>query len=336
MTRLFSSVKIAPGVRLTTTSRGLRAHVGPRAMRVHVGGGRTGVSTGAGPFTVYQSAGATRWPTTSAGTDRATQARAAAEDLRRLHDLHRAAVTAPHQEVAVRPELPKFLTLLGTAEKHELKGVPRLDRQARRTARTRARAVAERWALGLLAKAEAEVRAQQERIDSQRAGLLAGEPAAVSAGLQQVFAGWRVRAVGVAPRTATLVVAVLSPELLPLLKPGTTKAGAPTVVRLNKTELADNHRQAVAAGMLLAARQAFVAVPGLTSVRVVGADGSTALAAATLTREGFEHVDLRLPAWPILEQADPGLLAMTKGRARELQPLALTASAYAEAAPHLT
>ena len=54
----FLSFKIAPGVRVSASSRGLRTHLGPRVARVHVGGGRTGVSTGGGPFTAYESLGA--------------------------------------------------------------------------------------------------------------------------------------------------------------------------------------------------------------------------------------------------------------------------------------
>ena len=40
------SVKIAPGVRVRASSRGIRTSIGPRAARLHVGGGRTGFSTG--------------------------------------------------------------------------------------------------------------------------------------------------------------------------------------------------------------------------------------------------------------------------------------------------
>ena len=50
-------VRLAPGVRVSVSTRGVRAHVGPRAARLHVGSGRTGVSTGAGPVTYYTSIG---------------------------------------------------------------------------------------------------------------------------------------------------------------------------------------------------------------------------------------------------------------------------------------
>jgi hypothetical protein len=53
--RLFSSFRIMPGVRISASRRGVRAHVGPRVLRGHFGGGKAGVSTGAGPFTAYGS-----------------------------------------------------------------------------------------------------------------------------------------------------------------------------------------------------------------------------------------------------------------------------------------
>jgi len=51
------SVKIAPGVRVRASSRGIRTSIGPRAARLHVGGGRTGISTGFGPVGYYARLG---------------------------------------------------------------------------------------------------------------------------------------------------------------------------------------------------------------------------------------------------------------------------------------
>jgi len=338
MPRLFSSFRVAPGVRLSTTSRGLRAHVGPRAMRLHVGGGRTGVSTGAGPFTVYEPLGGTSYRPTAATTDRAAQARAAQEGLRRLYGAHRASVAAPRDEVAGWPELPKFQTLLATAEKQELKGISWTDRQLRKEARGRARTVAEGWALGLLDKARAEHQSEQQRIDRTRAALQAGDPEATMAALRPVFEGRGSRVVSTRQGAAAIVVRAPGLSELPEMKPGVTAAGAATVVRLTKTELADNQRQAVASAMLLAAKQAFALGSGLRDVRVVAIDGagggsSAALVAATLSRGSLERADFSQLAWAILEQVDCNLVFKAKGRARELQALDLTdTAAYADLA----
>lgn len=51
------SFKVAPGVRVRASSRGISAGVGPRAARVHVGPRGVGVSTGVGPFSAYSHLG---------------------------------------------------------------------------------------------------------------------------------------------------------------------------------------------------------------------------------------------------------------------------------------
>ena len=49
------SFKVAPGVRVRASSRGLSAGIGPRAARVHVSSRGVGVSSGVGPFSTYTS-----------------------------------------------------------------------------------------------------------------------------------------------------------------------------------------------------------------------------------------------------------------------------------------
>jgi hypothetical protein len=51
------SFKVAPGVKIRASSRGISAGVGPRAARVHVGNRGVGVSSGVGPFSTYSRVG---------------------------------------------------------------------------------------------------------------------------------------------------------------------------------------------------------------------------------------------------------------------------------------
>ena len=51
------SFKVAPGVRVRASSRGISAGIGPRAARVHVGSRGVGVSSGVGPFSTYSHIG---------------------------------------------------------------------------------------------------------------------------------------------------------------------------------------------------------------------------------------------------------------------------------------
>ncbi len=66
-------LKVAPGVRLRVSKRGVRTSLGPRAARVHVGGGRTGFSTGVGPVGFYGSS-RRNWRRTG-GTGRGSSSR---------------------------------------------------------------------------------------------------------------------------------------------------------------------------------------------------------------------------------------------------------------------
>lgn len=52
-------LRIAPGVKVRVSRRGLRWSLGPREARLHFGAGGTGVSTGAGPWTAYRRLGRT-------------------------------------------------------------------------------------------------------------------------------------------------------------------------------------------------------------------------------------------------------------------------------------
>jgi hypothetical protein len=49
--------KVAPGVRIRASSRGISAGVGPRAARVHVGNRGVGISSGVGPVSGYTHLG---------------------------------------------------------------------------------------------------------------------------------------------------------------------------------------------------------------------------------------------------------------------------------------
>lgn len=61
------SFKVAPGVRIRASSRGLSAGVGPRGARVHVGSRGVGVSSGVGPVSGYTHLGGGARRATSGG-----------------------------------------------------------------------------------------------------------------------------------------------------------------------------------------------------------------------------------------------------------------------------
>src|SRR3954469_15138917 len=114
------SVKLAPGVRVRASSRGVRTSLGPRIARVHVGGGRAGFSTGVGPVSYYTGAGGSgRRSTSRSGAGTATanrqlaaatraaekmeQARALLSALEAILNLHRGEFPPAHPPVAPTP-----------------------------------------------------------------------------------------------------------------------------------------------------------------------------------------------------------------------------------------
>lgn len=333
MARLFSSFRIAPGVRLSTSSRGLRAHVGPRAARLHVGGGRPGVSTGAGPFTVYQP-----WTVSDAlprsSADRAAAQAAARDHLARIEHLHRTEFRALERLVAPRVSLPRFARLLATAEKKELQGISPFDRTARQEAKQAARRLAETWAQDLLTLASQERNTQQATLDAQWSALVANEPAMVSATVSQAYAatGTPARLIDVVDGVGFVQVTGPSDAEVPMVTPRQTASGAPTVARLNQTERAQWHRLLVAAHALVAAKQTLAVAPGLSKVcLLVMRPGHPAepLLAATIGRDRLASADFSQRAGQVLDVVAENVIVRVRGGTGELQPIRVAAdSAY--------
>jgi hypothetical protein len=330
------SFKLAPGVRVSASSRGVRARLGPRAARVHVGGGRTGVSTGAGPFTAYQSTGSSARPRTikapsgltPAQAERFHRAEAVRAEFARLDGLHRAEFTTVTREVASAPALPPFLKLYLTAEKQSLTGVSLWDRPARRAAKAAAHELAERWAGDLQVLAEQDRRARQDAIDAHWAGLEMNDPITVTRTLAGVFAdqGRRVRVAGVHDADAGLLVSVPGLGIVPEQKPAVTPAGAPTLHKLSATERNEWYAQVVAAHLLLVAKEAFAHAAGLAAVRAIAVDGAgIPIVAARITRQGMRSASWRDRAWPVLFGMAPDLRCDVRGRTRELRTIDLRA-----------
>lgn len=321
----FLSLKVAPGVRFSASSRGLRGHLGPRAARVHVGGGRTGVSTGAGPLTVYEPLGGPPRKSTQGMTprqvERLRQVEAAARQFAQLENLHRQEFSEPVREVVVTAKLPKFAKLVATAEKQTLQGVGRFQRDVRKARKADAHQLAERWAMDLMTIAEGERRSRQGVIDQAWSNLHSNDPTVVASALE---AAHRVSArplsvCAVEDGEAHLVLRVDGPELVPGLKPATTPSGAPTLHKVTKTDRAAWHRQVVASQVLLAAKEAMAAAPGLLAVRVVAVDyAGVTLLGTHVTRDALNAADWRQDAWTILTRLDGALRCDLRGRTKEM------------------
>ncbi len=345
----FFSVRLAPGVRVSASSRGLRAHVGPRGARLHVGGGRSGVSTGTGPFTFYQSVDGGRGrraasrphhtgPSAAeiARADKAQRAALIGEALVAIGDLHRHEFADATRPEADLPASPAAGSLLPDARRAERAGIRWWRLTERAAAARRARADAAREAARLREEARAQQRAAQERLDERWQALLANDPAVVLSGLADAFEDNEapVAAVGVAGAEVSLVVLVPGPEVLPDHYPTTTEAGNLSLRRTTHSLAAGWYRQLVAGHVVVSAKEAFAVCPALDSARIValrdegpdvhGSPRARPVLATRLSRAGL--ADVRWEAatsWDVVEQTGTETVVKERGTARELQPLDL-------------
>ncbi len=94
------SFKVAPGVRVRASSRGISAGVGPRAARVHVGSRGVGVSTGVGPLSAHSHLGGGRKSTRSAAVGPASRGPTKASMRARERELREAEHQADQERLA--------------------------------------------------------------------------------------------------------------------------------------------------------------------------------------------------------------------------------------------
>lgn len=333
---LFGNFRLAPGVRLSTSARGLRVHAGPRLARLHFGGGRTGVSTGAGPFTWYEnmstasSGSRAPRPVDTTGMTPAQAARAkqiadvssAWERLRGQHRLDFPDVNPPGS-VAAEP-VPMFGVLLRESERAALARVGRLDRSARRDGRRTARAEAEARALVLLERGLSDRQARQQHADAQWAALGAGEPAATEGAIAAAFESRGVPVVvhSLSESAVRLVLQLPGEDFVPTHEPSVTPGGAPTLKKVTKTQVAAVVREVAAGRVLLAAKEAYAVSPATQVIQVEGGFGhGPVVMRAIITREACTGADWSTPAWEVLTSMDPRLEVNVGGRTQELRSL---------------
>ena len=278
-------MRLAPGVRVSVSSRGVRAHVGPRAARLHVGGGRTGVSTGMGPVTYYTSVGsgsrrrasqpARVTAPTPAQQEKAALALALAEEIESLCSRH-TYVTFPlmTRPVAELPAIPSGSSTMATHLKAARAGVPWHDIKGRWQARKAAQARAAVDDRELAKAAELERRNRQEDLDAFWERLRGNDPDTVMQFVQRAFEDNADPAaiVGIDGDEAYVVVAAPSDSVVPDRKPGVTPTGRPAIRKMPAKEVAALHQEVVAGTIVITLMETFAVAPGLASVKLAAID----------------------------------------------------------------
>lgn len=346
------SVRLAPGVRVRVSSRGVRTSLGPRAARVHVGAGRPGFSTGAGPVGYYTSLGGGRPRRTTgsaaaarelATARRAMTAQAKAEEAQRLSaaleavlDLHRAEFP-PARPPTAPPPPPIDVADIRRRHIAEAKAATSIFARAERKA---ALAEAERRTAAEVSHLQQTYAAQQAAwqasLDQQWRALNANEPEAVLTTLAAAFEDNEAAAsaVGVGGAEVSLVVVVPRPDALPERHPTLTPAGNLSLKKFTKRELADLYKLLVCGHVLVTVKEAFAVAPGLQAARVVAVrpsavDAYGRIHAEPLVAARFERSALIGIQWAqadavrVVNDATTERILIQKGATQQLMPIDL-------------
>lgn len=346
------SFKLAPGVRIRASSRGLRTSIGPRAARLYVGGGRTGVSTGVGPFSLYGNLGSGRRSRRSSAPTKRTiaasqrqlaQAARAAEAQQLITAFQ--AILALHQ---VEPEPVEAPVAPNEALVNEAEIYRRHRKEAtagisifRRADRARAKSVAAAAAAAEIAEEHARARQEREHVqrelDQRWQALCANDSDVVLATLAEAFEDNEAPAapVGVNGDEVAIVVLVPSLDVVPERMPQTTGAGNLSMPKLSKARRADFYKLVVCGHLLATCRETFAVAPGANSVRAAvirlsekdayGRCHLECLLAGRFARRAFDGVQwATTDAARIVFDTSTDLLARAVGQAKELAPLDLS------------
>jgi hypothetical protein len=352
------SIKLAPGVRVRASSRGIRTSLGPRAARVHIGGGRSGFSTGVGPVGFYTSLGGGRGRSRSGGrgtspatyqrqfaaqqrqtaqAQRAEEAQHLAQAFLRILDLHRVNFPAATRPVAPEPAPPDRASIYKHYEQHALAGVGFFERTKRAQAKQRAAQwtdaeVQRQWSTLLEQKA-----GWQQYLDQRWQQLCSNDPDVVLETLEEAFEDNEApsAAVGVTGDEVSLVVLVPTVEqVVPERMPTTTQAGNLSLRKLPQRDRAAYYKQFVCGQVLVTLREALAVAPAIGSARVAvlrhdgpdsyGRPQVSCLLATKLHRTSLNGVRwAEADAAAIVNDTSRELLQNPRARTGELLPLNL-------------
>jgi hypothetical protein len=341
--------KVAPGVKIRATKRGLRASVGPRAARVHFGAGGTGVSTGAGPVSLYRAIGGVR--SRGAGPSQTSIAayerqRRQAEKLQqagelqaafqRILNLHREEFSAATAPVAPAPQPVDTSAVQKRHERETLRGVSVFHRSSRAAAHKQAAEAASAEIAQESAKRQQEQADLQRQLDEQWHRLLANDPEVVFGTLTDAFEDNEAPSVvaGVHDGEVSVVVLVPDIDVVPERMPQTTATGNLSLARLTKGTRNSFYVLLVCGHVLATVREALAVAPGIESVRVVavrrkapnayGIRGLECLLAAVLSRDALRGIQWETAdAGAIVQDASTGL-RLRQGPANDIRPLDLS------------
>ena len=326
------SFKLAPGIRIRASSRGLRASVGPRAARVHFGSGRTGVSSGFGPVGFYTALGGGRRGgsrSTAGGRPRGVASyqrqlaqstasygalpaeSAKTQEARRLNELiskvlnlHREHFHPAQRPVAPAPAPPDRSVIYQATLTQTMAGVGLFNFSRRKQARQQAVALTDKAVSAERQRRVAEQQHYQRQLDDWWNRLCSNDPDVVMYILDQAFEDNEAPAAPVGVNGVEASLVVLAPDIstIPERRPGTTDAGNLSLRKMTKGARASLYTLTVCGHLLLTVREAFAVAPGIQVVRAAvlqnqGRDAFGQPRVACLLAASFDRSTLDRVQW---------------------------------------
>lgn len=322
-------IRIAPGVRISASKRGLRAGIGPRIARVHVGAGRVGVSSGLGPVTYYTGVGgkrrkhptgdrepASRQPRPSlAQLERQAGQAQRNQEIAQLRELERSLLTLHLQEFPLAPP-PVILqpTPVDAQEvnrrlrRESLTGISWWRLEQRREAKRRAAARLPQVVANEAARRQQEHDDLQAQADASFRKLVTNDPATVLATLEAAFEDNQSPAAGVncTGATASIVILFGGSDSIPDRKVALTPSGKPTFHKRSKTEQEALYLAALSSTVLATLKEGFACAPGLEKMVVLVVRPNSTAARERLGLEAiyigtFDRQQLAQLYWPSVD-----------------------------------
>jgi hypothetical protein len=355
-----ASFKIAPGIRISASSRGIRTSIGNGKARVSFGSGGTYTSAKIGGVRVSQSSSAStarRQPSRSsqpkrpslAQLERAEKAAAAEAQIAELAALEKSLVTLHHEdfdpaEPASIPAPPgaDYELIRSALSEQMVAGIGRFQVAERKAAK----AQAAQLALAEKARLEAEwqhsyevhCRLAQENWEK----LLGHEPETVMMALEEAFADNASEATCVDVGTeegenyATIVILFGAAQMVPERTPSFTPAGKPTTKKRTKADRNALYVSALASTVLATVKEGLAVAPSVAQFRVVvmrkdsgaatPADFLAPIYAGSFQRSALERVRWRdVDSVALLLTADEALFSR-KGAAGDVMPISMGGS----------
>lgn len=344
--------RVAPGLRLSASRRGIRAGIGPRATRVHVGSGGLGFSTGAGPVTFFTGASGRRRQSPASGTSKSAlkayqRQVAEAQRIEQIDNLRRALerLINAHRDTFPKAEPPVLPPVKGVDEvpirtrirKIELSKTKFWQFRERKQARLRADVLAQEEISTLLEQRSSERERAQKELDMWWQRLTSNEAETVISALDNAFEDNEIPAVPVNVEGDHLTLVTLAPgdEDLPQREPTITPAGRLSVKKMTKTNKAKLYITMVCSHALATMREALAVASGIQQITLIiaragepdiyGEVDLIALLAGRYTRTNLDRVDWKRAHAPdIMQHAADDLIVDLGGRVPTLRKLDLS------------